>query len=81
MRRYLALTTVAVGLVGVYLLLSVIQALKHITITNHGVFWMAILGAIALQICGHILRARRTKLIIDQAALSSDRFQFGASIS
>jgi len=56
----------------------VIQALKHITITNHGVFWMAILGAIALQICGHILRARRTKLIIDQAALSSDRFQFGA---
>lgn len=34
-------------------------------------------AAIAIQLVGHLFRARRTKIILDQAAPSSLRFQFG----
>lgn len=54
-------------LLGIWLFLS-----------THPTILLAVAAAICIQLIGHLLRAMRTKLIIDQAAKSSVQFQFGA---
>lgn len=46
-------------------------------IYNHPVWLLIIAVAVVLQLVGHLFRAARTKLVLDQAAPSSLRFQFG----
>lgn len=45
---------------------------------QHPIIFAATIGAVLVQLVGHVFRAMRTKLVLDQAAPSSLRFQFGA---
>lgn len=47
-------------------------------LATHHIALGIILIALVVQFFGHFLRSMRTKLILDQAAQSSNRFQFGA---
>ena len=78
MRRFLIPVALLAALVAVYLSFGAIEAVV-ILLGNAGALLVAaVVGAVALQLIGHLLRAKRTKLILDQAAASSDTFQFGA---
>lgn len=70
----IAFILTAVGLTTIYPILEIAMAflVKYPTIL--GVVMISVL----VQLAGHVLRAKRTKLFIDQAAGSSLRFQFGA---
>ena len=45
---------------------------------EHPLWIISVIFAILVQLIGHMFRAKRTKLVLDQAASSSLRFQFGA---
>lgn len=47
-------------------------------LTDHPITLVSVVAAVVVQLVGHWFRAKRTELILDQAALSSTRFQFGA---
>lgn len=78
MRRYLIPIALLAGVVGVYLSFGAIEAVVKILAAAGLPLIAAVIGAIILQLFSHLLRAKRTKLILDQAAPSSDVFQFGA---
>lgn len=77
MRRYLLPIVVVAAVIGIYLSFNTV-AMFISFVRQDQLLFIGVLAAIALQIGGHILRMKRTKLIIDQAAPSSGRFQFGA---
>ena len=76
-RRYLLLVAIVAAIIGVYLSFDTIAAFVAL-IKGIRLLFFAVIVAIALQLGGQVLRMKRTKLIIDQAAESSQRFQFGA---
>jgi len=80
MRRYLLSVALIAGVLGAYLAMPAITAAFDLLRFADSSLVVAVVLAVILQILGHILRAKRTKLILDQAAKSSDRFQF-ASLS
>lgn len=73
------LLVIAVGLTGaaMYIARDIIIAIGQFLML-HPFVMLAVIAAILMQIMGHILRVKRTKLVIDQAATSSVKFQFGA---
>lgn len=77
MRKALIAIAVLAGIITVTVSYGAIQAavafISHDTVNT----WLLLLLAVAIQLVGHVLRAERTKLILDQAAPSSSRFQFG----
>jgi hypothetical protein len=77
MRRYLLPIAIIATILGVYLSYDKVLALVLYIQANRLLF-IAIAVAVLLQLGGHILRMKRTKLILDQAAESSEKFQFGA---
>jgi len=64
-------------LYSIFIAQTQFKQLYEYIVSHNSVVWILIL-AILIQLVGHILRAARTKLVTDQAALSSLRFQFGA---
>lgn len=48
------------------------------SLSAYSIFLPAIILAVVIQFLGHVYRARRTKLLLDQATPSSLKFQFGA---
>lgn len=77
MRRYLIPIALLAGIIGVYLSFGATKAVVSTLSEGETQLIVAVAGAIALQLLGHLLRAKRTKLILDQASPSSDAFQFG----
>lgn len=77
LKRFLLIIAIPLSVVGVYVshafLLDVARFLSM-----HPWVLIAVIAAVVVQLLGHILRAQRTKIVIDQAATSSLRFQFGA---
>ncbi len=73
------LLTIALTLtaLGVYMTWDMLQVIASF-LWGHPAILAAVGIAIFIQLLGHVLRAKRTKLIIDQAADSSLQFQFGA---
>lgn len=71
----IAAALVLVGM-GIYST-SFLSAVSHYFSTHPEVLVLVIL-AVIIQLVGHWFRAMRTKLVLDQAAASSMRFQFGA---
>lgn len=78
MRRYLIPLAIISAVIGTIIALPALQAAWHLITANGLYLWVIVALAVILQVVGHALRAKRTKLILDQAALSSDKFQFGA---
>lgn len=78
MAKYILLTLAviltAIGSAAAYPLLITIATFL---IEHPGIMWVVV-TAVAMQIVGHALRAKRTKLFVDQATSSSLKFQFGA---
>ena len=63
--------------IGFYTSYGTLYAISIFLFNNP--FWVVILFvAVVVQLFGHLLRAKRTKLILDQAASSSLKFQFAA---
>ncbi|MBP9738449.1 flippase-like domain-containing protein [Candidatus Saccharibacteria bacterium] len=77
MRRYLLPIAVVATVVGVYASYDTVIAFISYIQANH-LLLVAVIVAVTLQLGGQMLRVKRTKLILDQAAESSQRFQFGA---
>lgn len=77
MKRYLLPVAIIAILIGVYASFGSITAFIAYVANNQALL-VAVVFAVVLQLGGHILRMKRTKLILDQAAPSSERFQFGA---
>ncbi|MEI7918251.1 MAG: lysylphosphatidylglycerol synthase transmembrane domain-containing protein [Candidatus Saccharibacteria bacterium] len=74
-KRILIVIAVAMTILGLYLSHNIISDVVSFAINNS--VWLLIIAlAVIVQMIGHVLRAKRTKLIIDQAASSSSRFQF-----
>jgi hypothetical protein len=78
MRRYLLPVAMIAGIIGVYFASPAIAAAIAILQSAEQALVVTVVVAVALQLAGHVFRAKRTKLILDQAAKSSDRFQFAA---
>ena len=79
MKLKIFLVTIAVILtaMGAYLSWGTLRSVGVYLAANP--VWIVILGiVIAIQLVGHVFRAARSKLVLDQAASSSLRFQFGA---
>ena len=49
-----------------------------IFVLDNPVWFYIILISVCIQLIGHVFRAKRTKLVIDQATLSSVKFQFSS---
>lgn len=62
-------------LIGIYLSHNILLSI-YVFLLEKPVWFLIIMIAVGVQIVGHIFRAKRTKLVIDQAASSSVRFQF-----
>ena len=73
------LLTIALTLtaLGIYMTRDMLEIIT-LFLWGHPVILVAVVVAVVVQLLGHALRAKRTKLIIDQAAGSSLQFQFGA---
>jgi len=76
MRKILIVVAILAGLAGVAVSHEAIVATGNM-IARSSDTWVLLIFAVILQLIGHILRAKRTKLILDQAAQSSTQFQFG----
>jgi hypothetical protein len=77
MKRALIIIAVVMTAFGTYMSFGLLKDI-FIFIFSHPQ-WILIIGAaVAIQLVGHLLRAKRTKLVIDQATSSSLRFQFAA---
>lgn len=77
MKIVLILIAITLASAGVYYAAPLLVELTQYLLANPVVL-IAVVVAVAIQMGGHVLRAERTKLVIDQAASSSLRFQFGA---
>lgn len=77
MRKALIVIALLAGILGVSIsynaLLLIWETVSVLPKAAVGLLALAVL----MQVVGHIYRARRTKLILDQAAKSSSQFQFG----
>lgn len=73
------LVTVAIVMTTVGIAVS-FDSLRRVTrfLVDDPVWIGIVLLAVTVQLVGHVFRARRTKLLIDQAAPSSTTFQFAA---
>ena len=79
-KKILIIIAILLLAISAYATQAQIVAIISYLSTHTVVAWVVVL-AIALQLVGHVLRAARTKLVTDQAAPSSLRFQFGALAS
>jgi hypothetical protein len=62
---------------GVYFSASIFQDIFSALMENP--IWIIVISiAVLVQLVGHLYRVKRTKLVLDQAAPSSIKFQFGA---
>lgn len=77
MKTVLILVAVTLSILGIYLSSDMLRALIEF-LSSHPLVMLLTVLAIVVQLVGHALRAKRTKLVLDQAAPSSLRFQFGA---
>lgn len=78
MIKYVLVVIVAIlSGVGVYIIFPMLASIGDF-LAAHPLVFLSVIVAVAVQLIGHALRAKRTKLFIDQAASSSLRFQFGA---
>lgn len=62
---------------GIYIAWDILGTIAAYLI-GHPTIAIAVAVAVLVQLMGHVLRAKRTKLVLDQAASSSLQFQFGA---
>lgn len=76
MRKFLIAVAISTGFLGTYLSYDAIVSSARTLMESSMSLILLIIFAVVLQLCGHILRAKRTKLITDQAAKSSTQFQF-----
>lgn len=76
MRKLLIAVAISTGFLGTFLSYSAIVSSARTLMESPMSLIFLIIFAVILQLCGHILRAKRTKLITDQAAKSSTQFQF-----
>lgn len=77
MKYILILIAVILTILGSTLVFPILNTISHFLVDNPIVLW-SVVGAVIVQLIGHLLRSKRTKLLIDQAAGSSLQFQFGA---
>lgn len=79
MKLKIFLVTIAVILTiaGTYLSWSILEGISGY-IAVHPIWAIILVVVIGIQLIGHLFRAARSKLIIDQATSSSLQFQFGA---
>lgn len=76
MNKKLAILSLAVFIFGLFAFYKPITAFAVFVFLNPK-WLLVIFCAIAIQITGHVFRAKRTKLILDKASPSSTSFQFG----
>lgn len=76
LKTILLIVAVCLSTLAVYLSWGILWVLIDY-LQSHPLIAFAIGIAVLLQLAGHVLRAKRTKLITDQAASSSVQFQFG----
>lgn len=76
-KKILLLIAIILTGTAIYIASDIIMAIWWFLMT-HPFVAVAVVVAVLVQIAGHILRAKRTKLVIDQAAASSIQFQFAA---
>lgn len=76
MKIVLIIIAAVLASAGVYYAAPLLTELLGYLVANPAVL-VAVLVAVVIQMFGHVLRAARTKLVIDQAAKSSLKFQFG----
>lgn len=76
-KRILIVIAVILTSIGIWLSSDLLRV-SAVYLINHPVILVLVLLAIAVQLVGHWFRAKRTKLVLDQAASSSMKFQFGA---
>ena len=74
-RILLGIILVTIG-ISLFFFWDTVQEVAGIFVT-YATLIPAIIVAIIIQLVGHVYRARRTKLVLDQAAPSSLRFQVG----
>jgi hypothetical protein len=71
-----AIALILVG-IGSFIVFPLIASIADFLL-EYPIILLSIFAAVGVQLIGHVLRAMRTKLFIDQAAKSSIQFQFGA---
>jgi len=77
MKYALIIIAIILTVAGIFISQDTLKDVAYYLYENP--IWILIIGlAVVLQLTGHLLRAARTKLVLDQAAQSSLRFQFGA---
>lgn len=76
-KKILLIIAVVLTIAGIYMSKGMLWSIVQFLFA-HPLIMSAVMMAVGIQLLGHILRAQRTKLIIDQASSSSLQFQFGA---
>ncbi len=77
MKYALIIIAIILTVAGIFISQDTLKDIAYYVYENP--IWILLIGlAVVLQLTGHLLRAARTKLVLDQAAPSSLRFQFGA---
>jgi len=76
MKYALVLVACILTIIGVYMSHETLGQLT-VYLYEHPLWILVVALAVLLQLIGHLFRAARTKLVLDQAAPSSLRFQFG----
>jgi hypothetical protein len=76
-KKMLIIIAIIMMTLGLYFSFNILRDIT-IALIDHPMWIVAILFAVFVQLVGHLYRAKRTKLVLDQAASSSVKFQFGA---
>lgn len=77
LKAILLMIAVPLTAIGTFMARGFLYSATDFLVANPTIL-VTVIVAIAIQLAGHVLRAMRTKLVIDQASNSSLQFQFGA---
>ncbi|HEX6462221.1 MAG TPA: lysylphosphatidylglycerol synthase transmembrane domain-containing protein [Candidatus Saccharimonadales bacterium] len=77
MKPLLLVLAVLLSAAGIYMAQGMLGGMA-LFLMSHPLVAGLVAVSVLIQLAGHFLRAKRTKLILDQAAKSSMKFQFGA---
>jgi hypothetical protein len=77
MKKPLLAIAIILTITGIVLAYDILRPVGIFLLDNPLVM-LAVVLAVGVQLLGHLLRALRTKIVLDQAAPSSAKFQFGA---
>lgn len=76
-KKVLLSIAIVLTVAAIYIARDIIIVISQFLVA-HPLVMFVVMVAILMQLVGHILRVKRTKLVIDQAAASSAQFQFAA---